>query len=116
MLNWDPGNSATFAGDTPYPDDYKALFLDASPAPTKFAAMVTGASVINVWVCTTLGSVLLLARGVPPPAIILTLLFVFMILMPYFVLGAVALGLSDVWLDYRQLEPAVHEDQNEGDR
>jgi sugar phosphate isomerase/epimerase len=25
MLNWDPGNSATFAGDTPYPDDYKAL-------------------------------------------------------------------------------------------
>ena len=32
--------------------------------PTKFAAMVTGASVINVWVCTTLGSVLLLARGV----------------------------------------------------
>jgi L-ribulose-5-phosphate 3-epimerase len=25
MLNWDPGNSATFAGDTPYPDDYKML-------------------------------------------------------------------------------------------
>ena len=25
MLNWDPGNSATFAGDTPYPDDYKKL-------------------------------------------------------------------------------------------
>jgi L-ribulose-5-phosphate 3-epimerase len=25
MLNWDPGNSATFAGDTPYPDDYKLL-------------------------------------------------------------------------------------------
>ena len=24
MLNWDPGNSATFAGDTPYPDDYNA--------------------------------------------------------------------------------------------
>lgn len=32
--------------------------------PTKFAAMVTGASVINVWVCTTLGSALLIARGV----------------------------------------------------
>ena len=32
--------------------------------PTKFAAMVTGASVINVWVCTTMGSVLLLTRGV----------------------------------------------------
>jgi sugar phosphate isomerase/epimerase len=25
MLNWDPGNSATFPGDTPYPDDYKLL-------------------------------------------------------------------------------------------
>jgi L-ribulose-5-phosphate 3-epimerase len=25
MLNWDPGNSATFAGDTPYPDDYDLL-------------------------------------------------------------------------------------------
>lgn len=25
MLNWDPGNSATFDGDTPYPDDYKLL-------------------------------------------------------------------------------------------
>ncbi len=25
MLNWDPGNSATFPGDVPYPDDYKLL-------------------------------------------------------------------------------------------
>lgn len=25
MLNWDPGNSATFAGDTPYPNDYNLL-------------------------------------------------------------------------------------------
>jgi sugar phosphate isomerase/epimerase len=25
MLNWDLGNSATFPGDTPYPDDYKLL-------------------------------------------------------------------------------------------
>jgi sugar phosphate isomerase/epimerase len=25
MLNWDPGNSATFAGDKPYPDDYEHL-------------------------------------------------------------------------------------------
>ena len=25
MLNWDPGNSATFAGDVPYPDDYELL-------------------------------------------------------------------------------------------
>jgi Xylose isomerase-like TIM barrel. len=25
MLNWDPGNSATFADDVPYPDDYNQL-------------------------------------------------------------------------------------------
>ena len=25
MLNWDPGNAATFPGDTPYPDDYDLL-------------------------------------------------------------------------------------------
>jgi sugar phosphate isomerase/epimerase len=25
MLNWDPGNSATYDGDTPYPDDYNNL-------------------------------------------------------------------------------------------
>ena len=25
MLNWDPGNSATFPNDTPYPDDYDQL-------------------------------------------------------------------------------------------
>ena len=25
MLNWDPGNSATFPNDTPYPDDYQLL-------------------------------------------------------------------------------------------
>jgi len=28
MLNWDPGNSATFPNDTPYPDDYKLLPKD----------------------------------------------------------------------------------------
>ena len=28
MLNWDPGNSATFADDVPYPDDYNQLPKD----------------------------------------------------------------------------------------
>jgi hypothetical protein len=59
---------------------------------------------------------LLLARGVPPPVIILTMLFVFMIAMPMFVLTTAALGLSDVWLDYRRLEPVPDGDPNEGDR
>jgi hypothetical protein len=47
----------------------------------------------------------LLARGVPPSIIVLTLLFVFAIAMPVFVLATAAVGLSDVWLDYRRLEP-----------
>ena len=49
---------------------------------------------------------LLLARGVPPSIIVLTMLFVFFIAMPVFVLTTAAVGLSDVWLDYRRLEPA----------
>ena len=56
------------------------------------------------------------ARGVPPPVIIMTMLFFFMIAMPMFVLSTAALGLSDVWLDYRRLEPVLDGDPNEGDR
>jgi hypothetical protein len=53
---------------------------------------------------------LLLARGVPPTVIILTLLFVFTVALPAFVMTTAALGLSDVWLDYRRLEPAADDD------
>jgi len=49
---------------------------------------------------------LLLARGVPPSIIVLTMVFVFAFALPVFVLATVAVGLSDVWLDYRRLEPA----------
>ena len=48
---------------------------------------------------------LLLARGVPPSVIVVTLMFVFALAMPVFMLTTVALGLSDVWLDYRRLDP-----------
>ncbi len=48
---------------------------------------------------------LLLARGVPPSIIVLTMLFVFTVAMPVFMLTTAAVGLSDVWLDYRRLEP-----------
>jgi hypothetical protein len=47
---------------------------------------------------------LLLLRGVPPSIITLTLLFVFVMAFPVFVLTTVCVGLSDVWLDYRRLE------------
>jgi hypothetical protein len=47
---------------------------------------------------------LLLARGLPPTLIVLTLAFVFALAMPVFMLTSVAVGLSDVWLDYRRLD------------
>ena len=47
---------------------------------------------------------LLLARGVSPSIIVLTLLFVFLMALPMFVLSTVCVGVSDVWLDYRRLE------------
>jgi hypothetical protein len=53
---------------------------------------------------------LLLARGVPPSIILLTLMFVFTVALPAFVMTTAALGLSDVWLDYRRLEPAADDD------
>jgi hypothetical protein len=49
---------------------------------------------------------LLLAKGVPSPIIFLTLLFVVGVAtLPVFMLTTAAVGLSDVWLDYRRLEP-----------
>jgi hypothetical protein len=50
---------------------------------------------------------LLLARGVPAAILYPTMLFLFLATLPYFVLCAGALGLSDVWLDYRRLERAA---------
>ncbi|MFI5371686.1 MAG: DUF2232 domain-containing protein [Candidatus Eisenbacteria bacterium] len=47
---------------------------------------------------------LMLARGVPPAIIALTLVFVAFMAPPVFVLAAVSVGVSDVWLDFRRLE------------
>ena len=49
---------------------------------------------------------LLLARGVPLSVIVITLLFMSTVALPAFALAAVAVGLSDAWLDFRKLEPA----------
>ena len=53
---------------------------------------------------------LLLARGVPPSIITLTMLFVFAVAMPVFMVTAAAVGLGDVWLDFRRLEPAADQE------
>ena len=55
---------------------------------------------------------MLLARGVPPSIIALTFVFVFAMAAPVFLLGAVCVGLSDVWLDYRRLEAVPAGDQS----
>lgn len=54
---------------------------------------------------------LLLSRGVPPSIIVLTLLFVVMVALPVFLLTTAALGLSDVWLDFRRLESGADDAQ-----
>ena len=54
---------------------------------------------------------LLLARGVPPSIILLSMLFVLALAMPVFLLTTAALGLSDVWLDYRRLEWSADDDR-----
>ena len=55
---------------------------------------------------------LLLARGVPPSIIFLSMLFVLALAMPVFLLTTAALGLSDVWLDYRRLEWTADDEPN----
>ena len=46
----------------------------------------------------------LLARGLSPSIIALTMFFVFLMAAPVFVVATVSVGLSDVWLDIRRLE------------
>lgn len=49
---------------------------------------------------------LALARGVPLSVFIIMLLFMSTVALPAFAVAAVAVGLSDMWLDFRKLEPA----------
>ncbi|HTK31504.1 MAG TPA: DUF2232 domain-containing protein [Candidatus Saccharimonadaceae bacterium] len=65
---------------------------------------VQGIAVVESW---------MLARGVPASVIVLTLLFVFTVATPAFVMAAAAVGLSDAWLDYRRLEPVPEQDPKE---
>jgi hypothetical protein len=64
---------------------------------------VQGIAVVESW---------FLARGVPPAIIVVTMLFVFGVATPLFMLTAAAVGLSDVWLDYRRIEPSADEQSN----
>jgi hypothetical protein len=79
-------------------------------APTAWTLLLNSALAYCVQGIAVVES-LLLARGVPPSIIVLTMLFVFAVAFPVFVLTTVAVGLSDVWLDYRRLEPVRDETQ-----
>ena len=68
---------------------------------------VQGIAVVESW---------LLARGVPASVVVLSMIFVFTVAMPAFVMATAAVGLSDVWLDYRRLEPAPVEDPNDEEK
>ena len=48
--------------------------------------------------------------ALPPSLIVLTMLFVFAVAMPIFMLTTAAVGLGDVWLDFRRLEPAAEQE------
>jgi hypothetical protein len=54
---------------------------------------------------------LMLARGIPLSIVVLTMLFVLTIASQMFVITTAALGLSDVWLDFRRLEAAPDGDR-----
>ncbi|HTO90526.1 MAG TPA: DUF2232 domain-containing protein [Candidatus Sulfotelmatobacter sp.] len=53
---------------------------------------------------------LMLARGVPPSLIALTLLVVCVFALPVFMFTTAVLGLSDFWLDYRRMESSPNGD------
>lgn len=47
---------------------------------------------------------LMLARGIPPSVIALTLMFVGLVALPVFMFTTAVLGLSDFWLDFRRID------------
>jgi uncharacterized protein YybS (DUF2232 family) len=54
---------------------------------------------------------LMIARGMSGSLIVLTMVFVFTLATPAFVCIAAAMGISDVWLDYRRLESPSDQEQ-----
>lgn len=79
-------------------------------APTAWTLLINAALGYCVQGVAVVES-LLLARGIPPSIIALTMVFVFTLAMPVFVMTTVAVGISDVWLDFRRLEPVPDADR-----
>jgi hypothetical protein len=84
-----------------------ALLVFAGPvlqpsAVTLLVFAVLGYSVQGVAVVESV----LLSRGMPPVFVALTVLFVIAVSLLWILPAVAVVGLSDVWLDYRKLEPA----------
>ena len=92
-----------------------ALLVTPWPAwtPTGWTLLINAGLGFCVQGIAVVESVLL-ARGVPPSIIALTMLFMLTVAMPVFVVAAAAVGLSDVWLDYRRIE-AVPDERTDGE-
>ena len=82
-----------------------ALFAGAAWKPGAVLLLtqsVLGYSVQGIAVTQSL----LLSRGVPPTFVLLLLVFLLAFTLPVFLPSLALLGLSDVWLDFRRLEPS----------
>lgn len=82
-----------------------ALFANAAWRPGAAALLVQSVLGYSVQGIAVTHSVLL-ARGVPPVFVLLVVVLLFAFTLPVFLPSVALLGLSDVWLDYRRLEPS----------
>lgn len=117
VMGWPSLTRARFR-DWRLPDGAVWLFLAGlallmtpwpSWAPTGWTLLINSGLAYCVQGVAVVES-LLLARGVPPSIVLLTMLFVFTVALPVFLLTTAALGISDVWLDYRRLEASPNGD------
>jgi hypothetical protein len=84
-----------------------ALALFAGAAWKPGAALLLVQSVLGYSVQgIAVAQSLLLSRGVPPTFVLLLLVFLLAFTLPVFLPSLALLGLSDVWLDFRRLEPS----------
>jgi len=116
-MRWPPLSRSVLAGWR-LPDGALWLFIAGlglivarwtSWSPTGWTLLLNTALGFGVQGIAVVESVML-ARGVPLSVIVLMMLFVFLLAMPVFLVAAVAVGLSDVWLDYRRLESTPRAD------
>jgi hypothetical protein len=81
------------------------IFSNAAWRPGAAALLVQSVLGYSVQGVAVTQSVLL-ARGVPPVFVLLVMLLLFTFTLPVFLPSVALLGLSDVWLDFRRLEPS----------